>query len=91
LKTREFFGSPSCRNLAPSNRSRSIIPLGDGNGANNLVDLYEPCEWLADPTLPRLLFSPANPNAPGGIAGGAKGSWVAHRYEDKRIPKPPLS
>ena len=53
-----------------------------GQLPNDLVDPYEPCDWLTDPALPRLLFSPAKPNSPGGIFGGGRGNWVVHRYED---------
>jgi cytochrome P450 len=46
---------------------------------NDLVDPYEPCEWLAGEDIPRLLFNAAQ----GGLGGlGGAGSWVVTHYED---------
>ncbi len=61
-----------------------LVDLGWAMGQlpNDLVDPYEPCDWLTDPDLPRLLFNPAKPGSPGGIFGGGRGAWVVHRYED---------
>ena len=54
-----------------------------GSVLNDLVDPYEPCGWLADPAIPRLLYEPINPNVPArGLATGYDGTWVASHYED---------
>lgn len=54
-----------------------------GNVPNDLVDPYEPFDWLNDPEIPRLLF---NPPAQGGLAAAAgsarEGNWVVTHYED---------
>jgi cytochrome P450 len=52
-----------------------------GSKPNDLRDPYEPCGWLAEPGIPRLLFNPPMPNS-GGLAGGSKGAWVVTHYED---------
>jgi cytochrome P450 len=54
-----------------------------GSTPNNLTDPYEPCEWLAGPEIPRLLFNPEIPGASGSaISGGGRGSWIVTHYED---------
>jgi cytochrome P450 len=50
-----------------------------GGLPNDLVDPYEPCEWLAGADIPRLLFNAAH-GGMGGFGGG--GSWVVTHYED---------
>jgi cytochrome P450 len=54
-----------------------------GGVPNDLVDPYEPFQWLSGPDIPRLLF---NRPAAGGLAGavgmGNAGTWVATHYED---------
>ena len=52
-----------------------------GSKPNDLRDPYEPCGWLAEPGIPRLLFNPPMPNS-GGLAGGSKGAWVVAHDED---------
>jgi cytochrome P450 len=53
-----------------------------GGKPNDLIDPYEPCTWLNDPAIPRLLFNPAIPGARGTLAGGRNGSWIVTHYED---------
>ncbi len=54
-----------------------------GNIPNDLIDPYEPCGWLADPAIPRLLYEPINPAIPArGLSSGYSGTWVATHYED---------
>jgi cytochrome P450 len=54
-----------------------------GGVPNNLVDPYEPFDWLTNRSLPPLLY-----NKPSGMGmeaisgGGQRGNWVATRYED---------
>ncbi len=54
-----------------------------GGVPNDLVDPYEPFQWLNGPEIPRLLF-----NKPSGMGmeaisgGGTNGNWVATHYED---------
>jgi cytochrome P450 len=53
--------------------------------ANDLVDPYEPCGWLADPEIPPLLFNPVRSGAMGDAAiagGGGRGTWVVTHYAD---------
>jgi cytochrome P450 len=52
-----------------------------GSKPNDLRDPYEPCGWLTDLGVPRILFNPPMPNS-GGLAGGSKGAWVVTHYED---------
>jgi cytochrome P450 len=58
-----------------------IVDLSFAMGGlpNDLVDPYEPCEWLAGADIPRLLFNAAH-GGMGGVAG--RGSWVVTHYED---------
>lgn len=50
---------------------------------NDLVDPYEPCDWLTGPNIPPLLFDPpTGPSLLSAIAGQQAGSWVVTRYED---------
>jgi cytochrome P450 len=60
-----------------------IVDLGWAMGStpNDLVDPYEPCEWLAGAEIPRLLFNPAPPQG-GSLLGGSNGSWIVTHYED---------
>jgi cytochrome P450 len=54
-----------------------------GTMPNDLIDPYEPCGWLADPAIPRLLYEPINPNNPArGLSTGYGGTWVVSHYED---------
>jgi cytochrome P450 len=52
-----------------------------GGVPNDLVDPYEPFEWLAGPEIPRLLYNMPSRQAMGGFSGG-NGNWVATHYED---------
>ncbi len=51
---------------------------------NDLVDPYEPCEWLSSPEIPRLLFNPPIPGRTQGsaVSGGSKGAWIVTHYAD---------
>jgi cytochrome P450 len=49
-----------------------------GFSPNDLVDPYEPFEWLAGPEIPRLMYNAVPPNA----MGGGKGAWVVTHYKD---------
>lgn len=44
---------------------------------NDLVDPYEPCRWLNEPDVPRILYNPTVPGSRTGV-----GAWVVTRYED---------
>ena len=61
-----------------------IVDLAFAMGSipNDLVDPYEPCDWLTGPDVPRLLFNPPSRQGLGAIAGGQSGSWAVTRYED---------
>ena len=56
-----------------------------GSVPNDLVDPYEPFDWLAGPDIPPLLY---NRPAMSGLAaaaaagGGMKGNWVVTHYKD---------
>ncbi|MEY2927786.1 MAG: hypothetical protein RL367_2263 [Pseudomonadota bacterium] len=45
-----------------------------GYGSNDLVDPYEPCDWLNGPEIPRLLFDP--------VSHQGQGVWVVTHYDD---------
>jgi cytochrome P450 len=60
------------------------ISFAMGGVPNDLVDPYEPFQWLNGPEIPRLLY-----NKPGSSAlsvatggGGETGNWVVTHYED---------
>ena len=53
-----------------------------GMTPNDLVDPYEPCEWLNGPEIPRLLFNPAPPGGGHGLLGRGAGTWVVTHYQD---------
>jgi cytochrome P450 len=56
-----------------------------GSTPNDLVDPYEPFEWLSGQEIPRLLFNPPTPSALASAAGGGggmQGSWVVTHYDD---------
>ena len=57
-----------------------VVDLGWALGftANDLVDPYEPFEWLAGPEIPNLLYNAVPPNA----MGGGKGAWIVTHYKD---------
>lgn len=52
-----------------------------GSNPNDLVDPYLPCEWLAGPEIPRLLYNPAPPGGGSALSSG-RGSWVVTHYDD---------
>lgn len=59
------------------------ISFAMGGVPNDLVDPYEPFEWLNGPDIPRLLYNKPSMSAMGVAAGGgAQGTWVASHYED---------
>ncbi len=53
-----------------------------GGVPNDLVDPYEPFEWLAGPEIPRLLYNVPAQNGMAAVSGMGKGNWVATHYED---------
>jgi cytochrome P450 len=53
-----------------------------GGLPNDLCDPYEPCDWLAGPDIPRILFNPPPPNGAGALMGLGAGNWVVTHYED---------
>ncbi len=62
-----------------------IIDLGAAMGGipNDLVDPYEPFQWLNGSDIPRLLYNKPSGNAMGAAAGGSlNGNWVVSHYED---------
>src|SRR5262245_14619268 len=59
------------------------ISFAMGGVPNDLVDPYEPFEWLNGQDIPRLLFNTPSGNALGAAAGGSmNGNWVVSHYED---------
>lgn len=71
---------------APDNvpRDRIVdISFAMGGVPNDLVDPYEPFQWLNGPDIPRLLYNKPNHMGLGAvIGGGVAGNWVATHYED---------
>ena len=55
-----------------------------GGVPNDLVDPYQPFQWLNGQDVPRLLFNKPSFSAMGAAAGGSgmAGSWVVTHYED---------
>ncbi len=53
-----------------------------GNVPNDLIDPYEPFEWLAGPEIPRLLYNIPNQSGLGAVTGSSAGNWVVTHYED---------
>jgi len=59
------------------------ISFAMGGVPNDLVDPYEPFEWLNGQDIPRLLFNKPTISAMGAAAGGTMaGNWVVTHYED---------
>jgi cytochrome P450 len=59
------------------------ISFAMGGVPNDLVDPYEPFEWLNGPEIPRLLYAAPMGGGLGAAAGmGANGNWVVTHYED---------
>ena len=62
-----------------------IVDIGFAMGGvpNDLVDPYEPFEWLNGKDIPRLLYNKPSGNMMGVAAGGSmNGNWVVSHYED---------
>ena len=58
------------------------ISFAVGGQPNDLRDPYEPCDWLAGPEIPRILFhAPAAGGRTVGVGGG-QGNWFVTHYED---------
>jgi cytochrome P450 len=53
-----------------------------GGVPNDLVDPYEPFEWLAGPEIPRLLYNTPAEGGLGALSGMGNGNWVVTHYED---------
>ena len=54
-----------------------------GGTPNDLVDPYEPAEWLAGEDIPHLLFNPpARSGLGAAVAGLNTGSWIVTHYKD---------
>ncbi|PEQ12023.1 cytochrome [Novosphingobium sp. PC22D] len=53
-----------------------------GSVPNDLVDPYEPCEFLNHPDIPRLLYNKPSMMGLGAISGARQGNWVVTHYED---------
>jgi cytochrome P450 len=65
-----------------------LVDLGWAIGfkPNDLVDPYEPCRWLSDPEVPRLLYSPPSGSIGSAVSGVSKGAWLVTHYDDiKRV------
>ena len=60
------------------------ISFAMGGVPNDLVDPYEPFQWLNGPDIPRLLYNmPSQISVGAGVAGGGtNGNWVVTHYED---------
>lgn len=60
------------------------ISFAMGGVPNDLVDPYEPFQWLNGPDIPRLLFNkPSRMSVGAAVAGaGGNGNWVVTHYED---------
>lgn len=71
---------------APDNVPKDrIVDLSFAMGSvpNDLVDPYEPCDWLTGADIPELLYNVPAASGLGAATGlGSKGSWVATRYKD---------
>lgn len=70
---------------APPNVPKDrIVDLAFAMGGvpNDLVDPYEPCEWLAGPEIPRLLYNIPPKHGMGAVSGMSKGNWVVTHYAD---------
>src|SRR5579859_1855853 len=53
-----------------------------GSVPNDLVDPYEPFEWLNGKDIPRLLYTAPGRAGLAAVAGMSKGNWVVTHYED---------
>jgi cytochrome P450 len=58
------------------------ISFAMGNTPNDLVDPYEPSEWLNGPEIPRLLYNIPPKSGLGTVTSQGAGNWVATHYED---------
>jgi cytochrome P450 len=61
-----------------------VVDLSWATGSlpNDLLDPYEPCDWLSGPEIPRILYNPARPAGGGSFLSGGVGNWVVTHYED---------
>ena len=53
-----------------------------GSVPNDLVDPYEPCDWLSGEEIPRLLYNRPAQGGLGSLSGLSNGSWVVSHYKD---------
>jgi cytochrome P450 len=53
-----------------------------GATPNDLRDPYEPCDWLAGPDIPRILYNAPAPHGGSVVSGSGEGSWVVTHYKD---------
>lgn len=58
------------------------VSFAMGGVANDLVDPYEPFEWLAGAEIPRLLYNVPLERMHGAVAGMGQGNWVVSHYAD---------
>ncbi len=60
------------------------LPMGMNANANDLVDPYEPFDWLTGPDVPPLLYNPSSGMELSDVAGGGPtpGNWVVTHYDD---------
>ena len=60
------------------------VTFAMGAVPNDLIDPYEPFQWLNGPDVPRLLYNKPSMSAMAVAAGGGmgNGNWVAAHYED---------
>jgi cytochrome P450 len=66
----------------PKDRVVDLASVTGGTVPNDLVDPYEPFEWLAGPEIPRLLYSVPPKGGLGAVSGMGNGHWVVSHYED---------
>jgi cytochrome P450 len=58
------------------------LSFATGGVPNDLVDPYEPFEWLAGAEIPRLLYSMPEQRSHVAVAGMGNGNWVVTHYDD---------
>jgi len=74
-----------CQFDAPENvpEDRKVdLNFAMGTVPNDLVDPYEPCDFLNKEDIPRLLYNKPSMQGLGAISGARRGNWVVTRYED---------
>ena len=70
---------------APDNVPKDrIVDLSFAIGSvpNDLLDPYEPVDWLAGADIPRILYNPPARAGLGAVSGNRAGSFVVTHYED---------